>query len=126
MAPKAQRWTLIAFGLAGLFISGLVIWQLVELRPAYWCILAKAGSPDQASGCAGMMLKLLEIKDHAIVILLCTLALIVVSVLVVALGVKVEADGPGGFSVDIGADKTTISDGKSEATIPTPPSVDPS
>lgn len=116
------RWTILAFAAAGFLIAGLVVWQLMETTPARWCVLAKQGSPELATGCFNVLLKLLEIKDHALMMLIGVLAITIISIVVVALGVRINGAGPGGFSVDVGADKTKVSDGENEAVIPTPPS----
>lgn len=118
------RWILIAFALCGLLIATLVVWQLAETTPARWCVIAKAGSPDEGASCLAILLKLLEIKQWAVLALLTILGLTVLSVVVVALGVKINANGPGGFAVDVSADQTTVSSGDNIAVIPTPPAGD--
>lgn len=115
------RWTLIAFAFAGLLISGLVVWQLYEMTPARWCVLAKQGSPELATGCFNVLLKLLDIKDHALMMLIGVLALTIIAVVAVALGVRISGAAPGGFSVDVGAEKTTVASEGGTATIDTPP-----
>lgn len=116
-------WTLIAFILAGILISALLIWQLYETSPGAWCVLAdKTNASDNA--CLPVILKLVDVKDHAIIGLLMILGLTVVSVVAVALGVRVSASGPGNTNVNIGADTTRISNGETDVEIPTPPSGD--
>lgn len=119
--PKALRWTLIAFALCGFLIAALVVWQLSETTPARWCVIAKSGSPGEDASCLAILLKLLELKQYTVLSLLAILGLTVLSVVVVALGVRINANGPGGFQVDVSADQTKISSGDATATIPTPP-----
>lgn len=117
-------WTIIAFIIAGVFISGLVIWQLMETAPAYWCALADQTSEGLRTACYNVLLRLLDIKDHAIVGLLTILGITVASVVAVALGVKISGTGPGGTSVNVGADETRVKNGDLDMSIPTPPSED--
>jgi len=119
------RWTIFAFALAGALLSALVTWQLYELTPARWCAVAMNGSPEVTSGCFATLLRLLEIKDHALMMLIATLALTIMSVVAVALGVRIKAEGPGGMNVDVSADNTTVSSGDSTLTLPTPPADSP-
>jgi hypothetical protein len=113
------RWTVLAFVAAGILVSALVVWQLYETTPARWCAIALQGTNE---GCFTVLLKLLEIKDHAVIGLLAILGLTVLSLVAVALGVNIKAAGPGGTSVDIGADDTTITTPDASVTLPTPPS----
>lgn len=115
-------WTIIAFIIAGVFISGLVIWQLFETQPAYWCAIADQSSEGLRTACYNVLLRLLDIKDHTIVGLLTILGITVASVVAVALGVRIVAGGPGGTNVNVGADETRVRNGDLDMTIPTPPS----
>jgi len=128
LEPKVGRnfrWTLIAFVFAGLLMSGLAIWQLYETSPQRWCALAENTAGDvNNNACLAVLLKLLELKDHSLLAIFFILGITVISVVVVALKVQVRGSGPGGLSVDIGADKTVVEGGGSEVEIPTPPSED--
>lgn len=104
-SASSFRWTLLAFVLAGGLIAALVVWQLLETSPTRWCILAN----DTGNTCQPILLRLLDIKDHSLMGLLTILGLTVLSVVVVALGVKVQGTGPGGITVDIESEKTTVS-----------------
>lgn len=115
-------WTIIAFILAGVFVGGLVVWQLYETSPSVWCMLAEDTSENLRGSCLSVLLKLLDIKDHAIIGLLIILGITVVSVVAVALGLKISASGPGNTQIDVGADKTRIEADGANVTIPTPPS----
>lgn len=119
------RWTLGAFSASGLLMMLLLAWQLFETTPARWCALAANGSPELTTGCATILLRLLEIKDHVSIGLMAITGLSVLALAVVATGTKINASGAG-FNADIGADKTTVStdDGTSTLTIPTPPASD--
>jgi hypothetical protein len=113
------RWTVIAFALAGLLISALVVWQLYETAPRIWCEMAKEGHNDQ---CVQILLRLLDIKDHSLMGLLGILGLTVASLTAIALGLKISAGGPGDMHVDVGADRTTVDTPGGSVVVPTPPS----
>lgn len=115
-------WTIIAFVLAGLLVSGLVIWQLYETSPRIWCQIAEGDAEAVRGACLAILLKLLDLKDHAVIGLLTILGITVVSLVAVALGLKISAGGPGNTHVDIGADETRIESSGADVTIPTPPS----
>lgn len=117
-------WTIVAFILAGIFISGLLIWQLLETNPRVWCQIAETANDTRVTGCYGILLKLTDIKDHTIIGLLAILGTTVLSIVAVALGVKISASGPGATSVNIGRENTNISNGDIDVDIPTPPSGD--
>lgn len=126
LPDSRSEWIMLLFIVAGVLISGLLIWQLLGINPTEYCRLAEITSPENVSACLAVLVKILEVKDHAVIGLLSILGFTVLSVVVVAMGVKLSGGGPGGVSVDIGADKTDVSvDGKTVATIPTPPSEEP-
>jgi hypothetical protein len=118
------RWFIVAFCLSGALMAGLLAWQLAETSPARWCVLAKQGSPEMATSCVTILMKLLEIKDHVVIGLLGIVGLSVLSLAVVALGVRLGVAGPGGLSANIGAETTTVRSGDSSVTVPTPPAED--
>jgi len=115
------RWIIIAFLVAIASMSGLLAWQLYDTTPARWCAAALMGSPEVATACFGVLLRLLEVKDHAVLGLMAIVGLSVLSLAVVALGVRINAAGPGGLTANIGAEKTTVTDGESSIVVPTPP-----
>jgi hypothetical protein len=115
------RWTVLAFIFAWLLVSGLVVWQLYETTPARWCAVALQGSPEVTTGCYSVLLKLLDIKDHAVLYLMIILGITTMSLTVIALGVGIKASAPGGTSVDIGAENTQITTPDASVTVPTPP-----
>lgn len=119
---RAVRWTILAFVFIMLVINGLLIWQLSETSPAKWCALAKLTSPEGTTACSTMLLKLLDIKDHLVQGLLIIEGILTLSLTAVALGVNIKGTGPGGMSIDVGAEDTKIQSGDSEVSIPTPPS----
>jgi hypothetical protein len=121
-AGKNFRWTLLAFIMAALFVVGLIIWQLIELAPRVWCQLNDNANDARYTSCGGILLKLLDVKDHTIIGLLAILAVIIFSIVVVVFGVTIKGAGPGGMSVDIGADKTVVTNENDTVAIPTPPS----
>jgi hypothetical protein len=95
-------WTIIVFIVAILFIGGLIVWQLIETSPGTWCNIAADGPDNIRGACLSILLKLLEVKDHTIVGLLTILGIAVISVVAVALGVRISAEGPGDTKIDIG------------------------
>ena len=115
------RWTIFAFLAAAALVSAMVVWQLYETTPARWCAVAMVSSTESATGCYSLLLRLLDIKDHAVMGLLGILGLVVLSLTVIALGVDIKAAGPGGTSIDIGAEDTKIKTADADVTIPTPP-----
>lgn len=115
------RWFIVAFVTAGMVTMAMLGWQLYETTPARWCVMAAQGSPELAGSCVAILLKLLEIKSTVVIGLLAIVGLSVLSLAAVALGVRLGLSGPGGLSADIGADKTTVSNGESSVTLPTPP-----
>lgn len=119
------RWVVVAFMAAGIVMTAMLGWQLYDLTAARWCVLAKQGSPDLATGCVTMLVKLLDLKDHVLIGLLGIVGLSVLSLAAVALGVRLGFTGPGGLSANVGADKTTVTDGQATVTLPTPPAEEP-
>jgi hypothetical protein len=122
MLKSRYAWTLIAFAAAGLLMAGLVIWQLIESSPGVWCHIADSTDTNLRGACLSVLLKLLDLKDHALMGLLTILGITVVSVVAVALGVKISAAGPGGTNVSVGSEKTIVDNGDAKVEIPTPPS----
>lgn len=122
--PIRFRWVIYAFGVAGALMMAVLIWQLYDLTAARWCVLAKQGSPELATGCVTMLVRLLDLKDHVLIGLLAIVGLTVLSLAAVALGVRVGFSGPGGLSANVEADKTTVTDGQATVTLPTPPAED--
>lgn len=119
------RWVVYAFMAAGIVMTAMLAWQLYDLTAARWCVLAKTGSPELATGCVTMLVKLLDLKDHVLLGLLTIVGLSVLSLAAVALGVRLGFTGPGGLSANVGADKTTVTDGQATVTLPTPPAEEP-
>ena len=115
------RWFIVAFVASGVVTMLMLGWQLYETTPARWCVMAKQGSPDLEGSCLAIRLKLLEIKSNVVLGLLAIVGLSVLSLAAVALGVRLGLSGPGGLSANIGSDKTTVSNGESSVTVPTPP-----
>lgn len=111
------RWVVYAFIAAGLLMTLILAWQLFDLTPGRWCVLAKQGSPDLGAGCVAMLIKLLEIKDHVMIGLLIIVGLTVLSLAAVALGVRLGFTGPGGLSANVEADTTTVTDGQATVTV---------
>lgn len=118
------RWVVYAFVGALLVITGLFAWQMYDLTPARWCAVAATGSPEIATGCFNVLIKLLDIKDHAVMALAGITGLTVLSLAAVALGVRIGFSGPAGLSANVGAETTTVTDGSSVVEVPTPPSED--
>lgn len=99
------RWFIVAFVVSGAMMAGLLTWQLHQTSPALWCTLAKQGSPEMATSCVAILLKLLEIKDHAVIGLMTIVGISVLSLAAVALGVRLGLTGPAGFGANIGSEE---------------------
>jgi len=115
------RWVVFAFLAAGGMMTALLAWQLYDTTPARWCAIALQGSPEISTGCFNVLLRLLDIKNNAVLGLLAITGLSVLSLAAVALGVRLGFTAPGGISANVQADTTTVTDGSSTVTIPTPP-----
>jgi uncharacterized membrane protein required for colicin V production len=115
-------WTLVAFALAAFTVAAFVGWQLYETAPRAWCALAEATSPENTNACLAVLLKLIDMKDHALIGLMSILGITVVSILAVALGLRISAAGPGATSINVGASDTTVQNEDVSLTVPTPPS----
>lgn len=116
------KWTILAFILAIIFVGGVLIWQLFETKPERWCQIAESAAPENINACLAVLVKLIDVKDHVLIGVTGTLALTVLSLAVVALGVRLSGSGPGGTSVNISEKDTTISTPDASVTVPTPPS----
>lgn len=115
------RWFVVAFLILGTMMTGLLTWQLWDVTPARWCAIAQASTPDFANACVTILLRLIELKNNVVLGLLVIVGASMLSLAAVALGVRMGLTGPGGLSANIGADQTTVTDGSSTVTVPTPP-----
>lgn len=95
------RWIVLAFIASGGLVAGLLIWQLLETSPNKWCSYVGEATPQ---GCFDVLLKLIDVKDTAIIGLLTILGLTVASVVAVTLRVKIDIQGPGGTGGNIQGD----------------------
>jgi peptidoglycan/LPS O-acetylase OafA/YrhL len=100
-APSKLTWMIVAFCLSGALMTAILVWQLLETTPARWCVLANKGSPEFATGCIAILMRLLDIKDHVVIGLLVIVGLSVLSLAAVALGVRLQLSTPGGLSANI-------------------------
>lgn len=116
------KWTILAFGFAVIFVGAILVWQLFETKPERWCQLAEAATPENTNACLAVLVKLIDVKDHVLIGVTGTLALTVLSIVVVALGVRLSGSGPGGTSVSISESDTVIKTPDMSLTVPTPPS----
>jgi ABC-type cobalamin transport system permease subunit len=101
-AGSRFRWIVLAFVFAGLAVAGLLIWQLYETSPARWCYIANANGIQE--GCFQVLIKLIEVKDHAITGLLAILGATVLSVVAVTLKVRIDVTGPAGTGGRFGSE----------------------
>jgi len=110
-------WRNAFFYFAALFVFGLIIWQLVTLEPpTKWCPV------DNLSVCYTALIRVLDIKDHALIGLLGVLGVIVVGSMVVSYRLNVNAGGGAeGFHVDIQQDHTTVQTPGGTVSVPTVP-----
>ena len=123
---SAIKWVTVAFIITIILTYVLIWWRLNAMDPNRWCALAKAGSPEIATGCIGLLGKLIdgnvEILNKAVILA----GILSICLAVVALRVNFRAGLPGGGNIDIGADRTTVTTPTGQTiTIPTPPSTPP-
>lgn len=116
------RWFISAYVASGALMISLLAWQLFETTPARWCVLAKQGSPELATGCVTILMRLLDLKDHVNIGLMVIAGMSVAALAALATGQRLSVNGPGGLSANVGAETTTVTDGESTVKIPTPPS----
>ncbi|MBO9380233.1 hypothetical protein GG804_26055 [Sphingomonas histidinilytica] len=101
------RWTVWVILIGALAMGATLVWQLYGLTPARWCVVpinaAKmAGARPIAEDCTTIVLRLLDLKDHAITGLLIVLGLSFVAMVVTLLGARINFNGPGGIGGSIG------------------------
>lgn len=101
---KHAAWTIYVFLMLSLFVSGLIVWQLWGLTPENWCLLAKMGDKTDPMACFNTLVRLLDVKDHIVIGVLATQAIIVICLAVVVLNLDLKASGPGGVQIDVGSD----------------------
>ena len=104
---NAIRWNIIAAMAGGPIITGVLIWQLWGLTPGRYCTMilgATKRDSHAADFYVGCIVKLLEIKDHVLIVLLAIIGISFVSVVIVAIKGKVSATGPGGIGITVGDD----------------------
>jgi hypothetical protein len=118
---KSVLWTVYTFLALCAFNMGMLIWQLWGMTPNKWCFVAKAGSPTDPASCFNTLARLLDIKDHIVIGLLGTMAIIMISLAVVVLKVFVKVDAPGGISVNVGQGTNTDDGEEEEVPAPTAP-----
>lgn len=99
--------TFALFAAAPLF-GGLLAWQLYGLEPDKLCktsfAMAKvdgAGIVEAFKACIGLMSKVLDIKDHALIGLLAILGLGYVMMLMRELRLQGSISGPGGTGMNL-------------------------
>lgn len=97
-------WTVCTFLTLTFFVLGLIIWQFWGLTPQEWCPAKQLGDAANFVSCVS---ELLHNKDHITLGLIGILAITIVCLAVVALGLFVRADAPGGIHVDVGEDHGT-------------------
>lgn len=124
LSKTRYGWTIIAFGVVVAFVMGLMVWQLLETSPPFWCKVAEDAALDVRGACFSLIKDLIPVKDHTIIGLMSILGIAFISLTAVALGVRINAHGPGGTSVDVGAETTVVSNGDAKVEVHTPPSGD--
>jgi hypothetical protein len=118
-------WVTIAFLVTMIITYVVIIWRLNALYPDRWCSLAKAGSPEVASGCIVILGKLVDVNGSVLDKMVILAGLLSLCLAVVALRINVRGGLPGGANIDIGADRTTISTAEgTTVAVPTPPNLD--
>lgn len=117
---KEFRWVVYAFGLCGAVMLALLIWQLSEMTPAKWCAVAELANPNSTTACLTLLLALVEVKDHAIIGLMSIVGASVIGLAVVALGVRIKADGPGGIGVEVTDNKVAVETANATVAVTSP------
>ncbi len=105
------RWTIAAFLAAFTATTLMLAWQLYESTPARWCAIGAVTTKasETSADCYTILLKLLDNKNTLTIGLLSIQGICVLSLAAIALGLKIQAAGPGGTSVDISADTAVVS-----------------
>lgn len=108
--PRITGETLRTFALfaAAPIFAGLLAWQLYGLEPGKLCKtsfeMAKvdgAGQVDAFKSCIGLMSKVLDIKNHAVIGLLVVLGLGYIMMMMRELRLQGSITGPGGTGVNL-------------------------
>lgn len=95
-------------------LGGVLVWQLRTLDPKQWCgvafDMAKAdggGIIEAFKSCLHLQIKILELKDHAIIGLLAVIGLGYLMVMMRELRLQGEVRGPGGIGASVKHDPAT-------------------
>lgn len=128
---RSNRLRLYAIILGGPVITGLLIWQLSTLSPKYWCqtsfnvaLADGSGLVDALKACLALQVRILDIKDHAIIGLLMVMGIVYFVLVFSQWKMRAEVHGPGGVGGTIGGDphatvktttETTVTPGSPES-----------
>jgi hypothetical protein len=104
----AFNWTVAAIIVGGLIMGALLFWQLHGLTPSRWCGVALgaaklAGEMHLVDGCRDIILRLLDLKDHAIIGLLGVVGLSFLVMVVMTFKARITFSGPGGVGGSVGS-----------------------
>lgn len=117
------HWAVWGLILGAPVIIAMLIWQLAPLNdPVRWCsvtigIAKVAAQKPLIEDCTTIVLKLLELKDHAIVGLLLAVVIGYLVMVSMVLGAKVSWTLPGGAGGSIGRDGPIPFEGEVTGTI---------
>lgn len=104
---KVLPWSTLAVLAAGPMLMAILAWQLYTLQPAHWCniqVVSEKALGLRSEDCSAILLKLLELKDHAVLGLLMVLGLSYITLIVRAVGATIKWTGPGGISGEVDSD----------------------
>lgn len=120
-APRSFHWTVAAIIFGGFAMGLILVWQLWGLTPGRWCVVAinaakMTNMRPTAEDCTTIILRLLDLKDHAIVGLLGVIGLSFLVMVVTLFKAKISFSGPGGVGGSVGGGEMDIT-GTIDATV---------
>jgi len=103
------KWTAWAIIFGSLAMGAMLIWQLYGLVPARWCAVSissakMSGTRPVAEDCTTIILRLLDLKDHAIIGLLGVIGLSFLVMVVTMFKARVTWTGPAGIGGSVGGE----------------------
>lgn len=111
MTPRhsnAFNWTVGAIIGGGMFMGIMLVWQLYGLVPAKWCAVPVSASKlthqkPVIEDCVAIVLRILDLKDHAIIGLLGVIGIAFLVMVVMNFKARITFSGPGGIGGSVGA-----------------------
>jgi hypothetical protein len=105
VSARPITWTIWALAAVLPVLFAIVIWQLMGLNPELYCRMVQHEGVPPGDHCFKLLMEGLKIKGWTIWLLIGMMALFVLIVLVAAVKAVVSVAGPGGFNLNIGANK---------------------